>query len=88
MKNRLMIEDASQNIQPLKDCSGTQAEELLTMEEAAPIFKLSLQGAYRAAREKQIPAIRIGRLYRVPKSAIQSWIAGQLQNTGAQKAAA
>lgn len=62
-------------------------EELLTANEVKQIFKLSLQGTYRAARERQIPVIYIGRQMRFPKSAIQEWIANQVQPVAAQKTA-
>jgi excisionase family DNA binding protein len=56
-------------------------EKLLTVEQFADGANLSKQGAYRAAREKQIPTIRIGRQIRIPESALAKWIAEQLNST-------
>jgi excisionase family DNA binding protein len=43
----------------------------LTVEEAARALGISRNGAYNAARRGDLPAIRIGKRFVVPKSAIE-----------------
>lgn len=54
-------------------------EKLLTVAEAAPLVQMSQQGLYAAIRAKQFPALHIGRRIRIPQSAVQRWIAEQVQ---------
>lgn len=59
-------------------------EILLTVDEVAPMVRMSDQGLYRAIREKQFPAIKIGSQIRIPESALKAWIESQL-NTNTEK---
>lgn len=54
-------------------------EALLTVSEVAPIARLSEQGLYRAIREGQFPAVRIGAKIRIPESALRRWIDNQIE---------
>jgi|SoiMetStandDraft_2_1073263.scaffolds.fasta_scaffold509323_1 excisionase family DNA binding protein len=54
-------------------------EALLTVPEVAPKARLSEQGLYRAIREGQFPAVRIGAKIRIPESALQRWIEQQME---------
>lgn len=56
-------------------------ENLLTVQEVAPLVRLSEQGLYRSIREKQFPAIRIGNHIRIPESLLQLWISQQLSTS-------
>lgn len=49
-------------------------EHWLTVKEAAPIAKMSVQALYSAIREKQFPAIHIGRRLRIDPAALREWI--------------
>jgi excisionase family DNA binding protein len=40
-----------------------------TVQEAGELLDLTRNGAYEAAKRGDIPTVRIGRLYRVPKQA-------------------
>lgn len=62
-------------------------EVLLTVDEVAPMVRMSDQGLYRAIREKQFPAIKIGSQIRIPESAVNAWIESQL-NTNTEKSLA
>jgi excisionase family DNA binding protein len=48
-------------------------ENWLTVKEAAPLAKMSKQALYAAIREKQFPAIRIGRRIRIDPEALREW---------------
>lgn len=48
-------------------------ENWLTVKEAAPLAKMSQQALYAAIREKQFPAIRIGRRIRIDPEALRAW---------------
>lgn len=56
-------------------------ENLLTVEEVAPLIRFSEQGLYRAIRENGFPALKIGRQIRIPESALQRWIEEQLPSS-------
>ncbi len=61
-------------------------ENLLTVEEVAPLVRLSEQGLYRAIREGQFPAVRIGSKIRIPESAVCQFVAAQIgEKTNAQE---
>ena len=51
-------------------------ENWLTVKETAPKVGMSEQGLYAAIREKQFPAIHIGRRIRIDPVALRDWIAG------------
>ena len=53
---------------------STDMETWLTVKEAAPAAKMSEQALYAAIREKQFPAIRIGRRIRIDPSMLLDWI--------------
>lgn len=50
---------------------------LLTVEEAADILRIGRNTCYELVRQGQIPHIRLGRLIRVPKHALMSWLGEQ-----------
>lgn len=53
-------------------------ERLLTAEEVAVVLGLpSVDSAYRYAREKVIPSVRIGRLVRFPESKLREMVERQ-----------
>lgn len=49
--------------------------DLLTLKEAGKILRVGYRVVYEMARKKQIPAIKVGRQYRIPKVAFEDWIA-------------
>ncbi len=48
-------------------------ENWLTVKEAAPVAKMSEQALYAAIRERQFPAIHIGRRIRIDPQALRDW---------------
>jgi excisionase family DNA binding protein len=62
-----------------------QLPDMLTVEEAAKVLRISRSRAYeavatfqRTAGEYGLPSIRIGRSLRVPKRSLLAWIEGQV----------
>ncbi len=51
-----------------------QYNELLTMEELCGILMIGKNHAYRLLKEKKIRAFRIGRNWKIPKSAVENFI--------------
>ena len=47
-----------------------------TIEEAAELLKIGRSGAYEAARRGNIPVLRIGRRWLVPRVALDKMLAG------------
>jgi len=48
--------------------------KLMTIDEVAEYLKLSKETLYKKVRKKEIPAIKIGRLWRFRKEVIEKWI--------------
>lgn len=48
--------------------------KLLTIEEVARIFGLNPMTIYRKARSGDIPALKLGRCWRIPEDDLQAWI--------------
>src|SRR5215211_7615151 len=55
---------------------------LLTIEEAAQVLSLNPRHVARLARARAIPAVRIGRRYRIPRADLESWIAAGVEYDG------
>lgn len=47
---------------------------VLTVEEAARVLRIGRSSAYEAARTGELPTVRIGRILRVPRSAIEEML--------------
>jgi excisionase family DNA binding protein len=47
---------------------------VLTVEEAAKVLRIGRSSAYEAARTGQLPTVRIGRILRVPRSALEEML--------------
>ncbi|MDH4118698.1 MAG: helix-turn-helix domain-containing protein [Acidimicrobiia bacterium] len=67
--------------------STSQQPELFTVEEAAAILRIGRTAAYEQARRFEdtngaegIPVIRIGRIMRVPRVALERWIGGPISS--------
>ena len=48
--------------------------DILTLNEFCEILKISENVAYRLIREKSISAFKVGRIYKIPKRAVESYI--------------
>lgn len=47
-------------------------EQYLTVQELCRLLKISQTTAYRMIREQQIPAVKFGRRYKIPRSMFDS----------------
>jgi excisionase family DNA binding protein len=56
-----------------------------TVPEAGAMIGLTKNGSYEAAKRGDIPTIRIGRLYKVPKAAFHAMIDAAGQKVAGQK---
>lgn len=48
--------------------------EVLTLQEVARYLKLSPDTIYRRAKRGEMPAVRVGKLWRFPKDLIDKWL--------------
>lgn len=56
-----------------------QAEQIMTMYEVAEYLHIHLMTVRRLARDGELPAIKIGRLWRVQKDVLDRWMETQAQ---------
>jgi len=50
---------------------------ILTVDQLSSIMGISLVGAYELTRQKNFPAIRVGRRITIPKSSLIKWLEGK-----------
>lgn len=55
--------------------------DLLTVPEAAKVLRISRNLAYELVTRHEIPAVRLGRVIRIPRAALDDWIATQAAST-------
>jgi len=60
----------------------SEPDEILTVEHVASYLKTSRKTAYRLVRNGVVPGFRVGAQWRVPRSALVSWIAKQVAEGG------
>ena len=58
-------------------CSGP--EQMLRINDVAVVLYVRPQTVYRMIQRGQIPWVRVGRLIRVPRDALNEWIAANTQ---------
>jgi excisionase family DNA binding protein len=46
-----------------------------TVNETAQILNIGMNKAYELIQQKQIPNVRVGRKFLIPKQALESWLA-------------
>lgn len=51
--------------------------DLLTVPEAAKLLRISRNLAYDLVAQQKLPAVRFGRVIRVPRYSLEEWIAAQ-----------
>mgnify|MGYP001254065096 CR=1 FL=1 len=51
--------------------------DLLTVPEAAKLLRISRNLAYELVARQQLPCVRLGRVIRVPRTSLDTWIADQ-----------
>ena len=52
-------------------------KEILTMSEVQDLLRVSKNTAYELAHRKGFPVVRFGRTIRVPRKALEAWLAKQ-----------
>lgn len=57
--------------------------ELLTVEEAQHVLGIGRSKAYEMIRRGELPALRMGRLVRIPRGALRRWIDEHTEGSGA-----
>lgn len=50
---------------------------LLTVPEAATVLRISKNKAYELVRQRLLPAVHLGKNIRIPRQALERWIAEQ-----------
>ncbi|MEU9397714.1 helix-turn-helix domain-containing protein [Streptomyces sp. NPDC048324] len=53
---------------------------LLTVAEVASIMRIRKSSVYRLVHSGHLPAIRVGRAFRVPEQAVHDFLQGSLRN--------
>ena len=56
--------------------------QLLTVAEVADLFRVSSMTVYRLIRNGELPAVRVGRSYRVTESDLQAYLEAQVVDPG------
>lgn len=59
--------------------------ELLTVEEAQHVLGIGRSKAYEMIRRGELPALRMGRLVRIPRGALRRWIEEHTEGAGADQ---
>ncbi len=53
---------------------GVATLDLLTVPEAAKLLRISRNLAYELVARNELPAVRLGRVIRVPKNGLTEWL--------------
>jgi excisionase family DNA binding protein len=53
--------------------------ELLTVKEVAATLRLSRSATYQLLARSDLPRLRIGRTFRIPRAALEAWLRLQLE---------
>ncbi|MCC6495812.1 MAG: helix-turn-helix domain-containing protein [Propionibacteriaceae bacterium] len=62
--------------------------DLLTVSEAAKLLRISRNLAYELVARHELPAIRLGRVIRIPRPALDAWMEEQAKATNPASAGA
>jgi excisionase family DNA binding protein len=60
-------------------------DKLMTIKEVADYLRVSRTRLYQLARAGEVPAKRVGHLWRFNKTEIDAWLSGELAPVGAEK---
>ena len=61
-----------------KDKSMPQEPGLMTVDEIAQYLKINVYTAYRMAERGELPAVKLGRIWRFKKDDIYRWLADKM----------
>lgn len=64
-----------------KDAAGVSQVKFLTVAEVASIMRVSKMTVYRLVHSGELPAVRVGRSFRVPEKAVHDYLDGAFIET-------
>ncbi|MDQ1730463.1 MAG: hypothetical protein QOK10_622 [Pseudonocardiales bacterium] len=65
-----------------KSAEGLREVRFLTVAEVAAVMRVSKMTVYRMVHSGDLPAVRVGRSFRVPEKAVQDYLKGAFFEAG------
>ncbi len=65
-----------------KSPEGLREVRFLTVAEVASVMRVSKMTVYRMVHSGELPAVRVGRSFRVPEQAVQDYLKGAFFEAG------
>lgn len=65
-----------------KSADGLREVRFLTVAEVAEVMRVSKMTVYRMVHSGDLPAVRVGRSFRVPEQAVQDYLKGAFFEAG------
>ncbi|MDQ2836318.1 MAG: helix-turn-helix domain-containing protein [Actinomycetota bacterium] len=65
-----------------KSPDGLREVRFLTVAEVASVMRVSKMTVYRMVHSGELPAVRVGRSFRVPEQAVQTYLKGAFFEAG------
>ena len=65
-----------------KSNEGLREVRFLTVAEVAAVMRVSKMTVYRMVHSGELPAVRVGRSFRVPEKAVQDYLKGAFFEAG------
>ena len=65
-----------------KTSEGLHEVRFLTVAEVAAVMRVSKMTVYRMVHSGELPAVRVGRSFRVPEKAVQDYLKGAFFEAG------
>jgi excisionase family DNA binding protein len=65
-----------------KPSEGLREVRFLTVAEVAAVMRVSKMTVYRMVHSGELPAVRVGRSFRVPEQAVQAYLKGAFFEAG------
>ncbi|HTZ43703.1 MAG TPA: helix-turn-helix domain-containing protein [Jatrophihabitans sp.] len=65
-----------------KSADGLREVRFLTVAEVAAVMRVSKMTVYRMVHSGELPAVRVGRSFRVPEQAVQAYLKGAFFEAG------
>jgi excisionase family DNA binding protein len=65
-----------------KSSDGLHEVRFLTVAEVAAVMRVSKMTVYRMVHSGELPAVRVGRSFRVPEKAVQDYLKGAFFEAG------
>lgn len=71
----------SKKATPKSSASGVSQVKFLTVAEVAAMMRVSKMTVYRLVHSGELPAVRVGRSFRVPEKAVHEYLDGAFIET-------